>query len=423
MEFKFPANVKQMGDVDEEFKVYVEDYAYTYICQYAKTEAYSEKVAALLGKYIEADGERILMISGVIQGKFSENIGGGLIFTDETWQYIEVGKERYFKELEIVGWLHAKAGNGDKLLLEDIQFHEEYFEEKHKVLFVLDVLEKVETFFVWNVEENGLRELNGYFIYYDKNDGMQDYMLDNKLVKSRSYNYKEEEEDEEKEDVIVSYKKQERLRKEEQSQKKIVNMLVGSSAVIVSLCFVMGLLLMQNSKKIDSLEKQLVKVNENYKELSQWTVPVFASLEAQKESEENNIEKETSSEIKEEVTQASMEVEESTIQEMQTEEFEENSSEEKTTVAEEETEEVTQESTEAESELKSQTQEIEKITQITQNIQKEIPDTYIVQPGDTLSEISTYFYGTKKYVQAIMECNNIKNADKVYVGMTLKLPE
>ncbi len=108
---------------------------------------------------------------------------------------------------------------------------------------------------------------------------------------------------------------------------------------------------------------------------------------------------------------------------MQTEEFEENSSEEKTTVVEEETEEVTQESTEAEAELKSQTQEIEEITQITQNIQKEIPDTYIVQPGDTLSEISTYFYGTKKYVQAIMECNNIKNADKVYVGMTLKLPE
>jgi len=412
MEFKFPTNVKQIGDVDEEFKVYIEDYAYTYICQYAKAEAYNEKVAVLLGRYAEAEGKKIVMISGVIQGKFSENIGGSEFFTDESWEYIKSGKERYFKGLEIVGWLHAKAGNGDNLSLEDEQFHEEYFEEKQKILFIVDVVEKMEAIFAWGSEENTLKKLRGYFIYYDKNDNMQEYMLDNKLVKSRSYDYREEEK-EEKEDVIVSYKKHDKIRKDEQHQKKMFNMLVCSSAVIVSLCFMMGLLLMQNAQKITNLEQQLAKVNQNYKELSQVSVPVFAAQEDKKQ----------------EVTQASTQAATESWQELLTEASSENeklpqeSSTQQTAAAEAESEsqasEVIEE-TQQQAENETQPKESQEITQVNKEV---IPSVYVVQPGDTLSEISTYFYGTNKKVKAIMEYNNIKNADKVYAGMTLKLPE
>ena len=67
--FTFPTKVKQMGAVDHRRKIYVEDYVYTYLYQYGKSHSCTEKVAALVGRQIEIDGEEILMICGAIQGK------------------------------------------------------------------------------------------------------------------------------------------------------------------------------------------------------------------------------------------------------------------------------------------------------------------------------------------------------------------
>ena len=47
--FTFPSNVKQMGNIDKKLKIYIEDYAYTYLYQYAKTGGGSEKLAVLVG--------------------------------------------------------------------------------------------------------------------------------------------------------------------------------------------------------------------------------------------------------------------------------------------------------------------------------------------------------------------------------------
>ena len=62
--FTFPTKVKQMGAVDHRRKIYVEDYVYTYLYQYGKSHSCTEKVAALVGREIEIDGEEILMICG-----------------------------------------------------------------------------------------------------------------------------------------------------------------------------------------------------------------------------------------------------------------------------------------------------------------------------------------------------------------------
>jgi LysM repeat protein len=52
----------------------------------------------------------------------------------------------------------------------------------------------------------------------------------------------------------------------------------------------------------------------------------------------------------------------------------------------------------------------------------EIPDTYIVKDGDSLSKISKRIYGNINKVNKILEENNMENADKIYIGMILKIP-
>lgn len=48
--------------------------------------------------------------------------------------------------------------------------------------------------------------------------------------------------------------------------------------------------------------------------------------------------------------------------------------------------------------------------------------TYVVQPGDTLWEISNRFYGTGSYVERIMELNNITDPTSLESGTTIQLP-
>lgn len=52
-----------------------------------------------------------------------------------------------------------------------------------------------------------------------------------------------------------------------------------------------------------------------------------------------------------------------------------------------------------------------------------MPQTYTIQPGDSLSKISEKFYGNFSMVKAIADRNAIANPDLVYPGTVLVLPE
>ena len=44
------------------------------------------------------------------------------------------------------------------------------------------------------------------------------------------------------------------------------------------------------------------------------------------------------------------------------------------------------------------------------------------QKGDNLSKIARRYYGSDKYVRAIMKRNKLSNADNIELGTTLYLP-
>ena len=54
--------------------------------------------------------------------------------------------------------------------------------------------------------------------------------------------------------------------------------------------------------------------------------------------------------------------------------------------------------------------------------QQKRPATYILQKGQSLTDVSLMFYGTKDSVNAIIRNNNFRNPDNVFIGTEIKLP-
>ncbi|MBR6542655.1 MAG: hypothetical protein IKT73_05555, partial [Anaerotignum sp.] len=211
-DFETPARVKQMGSIENGLKIFVEDYVYTYLYQYGRSGGGKEKLAALIGRHYVVNGQETVVISGAIQGKETVQENGIEQFSENTWEYIGGQMQRYFKGMNIVGWVHCQPGFGAFLMAKDENFHKEYFKEKWQVLFVIDTVDKLDHFYVYNEEGTGLRQAKGYYVYYDKNREMQEYMLENSMIRPK--------EEVKEERVIVSEGMEERKERRKPTQEE-----------------------------------------------------------------------------------------------------------------------------------------------------------------------------------------------------------
>ena len=88
-EKKLPKNVRQIGEAGKGKKIYLEDYAVTYIHQ---TEA-----AVLLGETWEKDGSKYIFIHGAVQVDDPS-------FEGDVWGKVYREVREYFADSEILGW-------------------------------------------------------------------------------------------------------------------------------------------------------------------------------------------------------------------------------------------------------------------------------------------------------------------------------
>ncbi len=355
-----PSNIKQVGSLSGEKRVYVEDYAATYLQQYANADNRREKAAFLIGQEITVDGSKALFISGVVQGKYSVQKGGVVQLTEKSWQYAKKQTEIYFSGLNIVGWAYIQPGYEDSIKDGIRTYHEENADRGLDVMLLIDPEEKINSFFVYS--DGQFSALKGYIIYYEKNEGMHEYMLENKL-KPVNENYRlisdfeeptAEEMYEEAAKTTTSLRETRLKRREE---KKTAGLMSSLSFVMLMICFVMGAGLVQNDKRIKSLENNVAALKTEFA-AADGAQSVFAA-----ESLQNVV-------IPAETT-------------------------EQTTLTETTTEETT-------------------AVQMSK---------YTVEKGDTLSRISEKLYGTIGRIEEIMQLNDMEDADELAEGMQLVLPE
>lgn len=187
--FVYPSNRRQIGrPQDCETELFIEDYALSFAKGLAEKE-YSGCVAGVLvGEAVSGvDGERI-RIEGLVEAK-NVMVQDRICFTEENWAEIYRDIRDYFPKQQIVGWFLGGPG----FLLEDEErqkkIQTDNFGGGDKVLLKVDSIEREIGFL--SMRNGRLLPLSGYYVYYEKNEGMQNYMMRTKQQIPQIVEYKE----------------------------------------------------------------------------------------------------------------------------------------------------------------------------------------------------------------------------------------
>ena len=175
MERQFPKNVRQVGNVSDEPKIYVEDYVDTYLNQ-LKNQAGDCPVGAFLtGEISKKDGQECVYITGAVQLQEMTGKERGSEISEELYQKAKEESEEYFCEDKLVGWFLVTPGKPLEINSNIARMHEKYFPQKNSVLIMKDSFSDDEVYFAYKYYE--LMQLGGHYVFYEKNPHMQDYMF------------------------------------------------------------------------------------------------------------------------------------------------------------------------------------------------------------------------------------------------------
>ena len=409
-----PKNVRQIGEPEENRKIYIEDYVITYLKRFAKEEPLGSRIAVLLGDSERMGGIPYLFIRSAVALKELEYSEGGIPFTDEVWAEVYSAVKEYFPAQDILGWFLSVPGYPMELDPGLARIHVNCFGGVDKVLLAAEPTDGDEDFFAY---ENGrLTRQKGYYIFYEKNEAMQRFMID--TGDGESIDEKEQFEDR----AIKSFRAIVQEKKDISGQKRVMTFLYTASTFLVMVVLVIGITLINNYEKMEGLEMALSDISR--------------TLESQ-EAEEALAETEnvdagpTAAEptVAEPAVTEPTAAEPAAAEEQPAEEAEQEAAEKPEQEAAGETErEAAGESEQGSGEESGQEEpkaaEQEEPPQEAQEAAAEdtIPETYTVQKGDTLLGISRRIYGRDDQIDAICSLNGIDDSDRILAGQKLLLP-
>ncbi len=407
-DFKIPKNLRQIGNISGLSKViYVEDYVMSFIKQLSEREQNESKIAILLGKDVGNEGGNNIFINGAVEMS-NIDINESNTFTDESWTDVYVKIKEYFSNVEIVGW--ALIGLG--LVIESNSklndLHKENFKGSDKVVLKYDSMEKEESFYI--IEDNQFIKQKGYYIYYEKNVEMQNYMID--------YNSKNKEKvQEDYEDVAT---KKIRTVIEEKNNKKVekstARLTYAAGTLLAVIILMVATTMLRNYHQMKNLETALHSLTENIK---------MSESEVDNKQVQNNtdvVDNQTESPSETSVEQPSkagngQENSDDAV-DVETVPGKVSQTEEPTSGNQEETIEDEPEQT-APSQTDQTNEETEEVVSVVNEVKY-----YIVRPGDSLASICSALYNnaSQEKIDELLELNDIEDQDKIYAGQQLIVP-
>ena len=177
--FQLPRNVRQIGTTDQNYRVYMEDYVYTFLGRAAASGENKEEeerhLAVFMGETKWDAGTCCLFIRGAVLVSGGEISREHVEFTDAMWQQIHEDAEKYFEGEEIVGWFLGGRMQQMEVTEMILRIHLKHFGGE-KVLMLMDPVENEEAFF--HYENSFMVKQSGFYIYYEKNLQMQNYMIE-----------------------------------------------------------------------------------------------------------------------------------------------------------------------------------------------------------------------------------------------------
>ena len=386
-----PKNIKQIGDVSSDKKIYIEDYAFTYINSIAYNSPQEEQAGVLLGELAKEGNERCVFVKGVIKAALGDTSDTGIYFNENIWNKIYSDTEKYFPDLSVVGWFAVMPEVTDERMARLKKLHLDNFAGNMKTLYLVDTVEKEEHFYLY---ENGtLKRQKGYVCFYERNYEMQEYMLERSEKKSC--------EDASDDRVIRNIRNVIREKEELKEQRKSGSFMYGVSAFLVVVIIVIGINLMNNYEKMRRLNQSVDNLMNQLE----------GNERGGQDGDDNGVhDSEASGDISVDGNAIKVNRLSGDVYPL-----EENSTSDKTERETEPDNKAASETTQAISESETDAS--------VSSVKTDSYSMYTVKQGDTLMGICKRYYGTTTKYQEVMQYNGLDDSDMLYIGQQIKLPE
>lgn len=373
-EQQLPKNIRQIGSPAGHTKVYIEDYVITFLNSLSMDKNTYVRGAILFGEKKQIGNDLVIFIRGAIEGQNLELDLDETVFDDEVWREIYQQKERLFSGLDVIGWALLRMGFSVRLNDKIKKTHFENFPGEGKVLYMMDDLEGEDAFYVFRGED--LSRQNGYYIYYEKNPMMQNYLVERRQDIKEVQTYEKMMESRRDEKLIQQFR--EKISKKTKSNQRKGRIRNISTAAAVTIMMIMGGTMYYYSGQDQSI---------NFKEVVNGAVHTMGKGVSDQISTKSSTKSSTTS-VK--ITKTLDSATQTSI----------HKKEQKTT--------------------QPTIKQKQKTQKVSSGQYKSY--TYTVKSGETLVSISRKVYGTQKLVQRIKKANALSDENQIYPGQKLIIP-
>ena len=380
MERQLPKNVRQIGNVSDSSKIYIEDYVDTFFNQLCEKADQGMIGAFLVGEKVQEEEQDYIYVYGAIQMQELGVKGKDFVIEDSVWKKACETCKEYFGNAEILGWFITGGEQSLEVNHNITKLHQKYFSREKSIFVTKTGREKEEKFYIYKYRN--MMECGGHYVYYEKNIEMQNYMIASR--KRIGFTPSEIIDDR----AIKTFRSMIREKTEKTEQKNHSRLVYTLSTFLVLVILVIGVTMINNYDKMQHVQNQLAgnDVDEENHTDEDETIPTQGEIVEQQGNGMLSGTEDTESPNEMDDPQGEGDAEDP---------------EDNVPVIDDE------ENIETDSPDSSALPELE---------------TYVVKKGDTLETISRKIYGDVSRIAEICELNKLEDGNLIFIGQKLLLP-
>ena len=248
---KLPKNIRQIGERDKVLKLYLEDYVNTYLKRLQPLKGSDLRVGLLLGSREMREDVPFVFVDGALEMDSVTQEGEKVAFTEDAWKKAYQEVEQMFPKRTVQGWFLCGSPGCSLSPLNYWRQHSQYFTGKNQLMYLNAGLEGEEAVYI--TSSDGFYKLRGYSVYYERNQMMQDYMIQQK-DRGRA-------EDGVDDKAIQDFRrKMDERRYEITRHRNTVGLLSGLCSVLAITVLAGGVAMFNNYKKMHEMESVIASV-------------------------------------------------------------------------------------------------------------------------------------------------------------------
>lgn len=396
---KMPKNIRQVGKSNAVKKIYVEDYVMTFIKQLAGEDFSHCKVAVLVGHYVKQENTRCLFINGALEVE-NLNVVNEILFTNDIWTSIYENIKKHFIDAEIVGWFIGGPGYQMEDMDRIRKAHVDNFAGQDKTLLIYDNMEKEEAFLLY--ENNRLIKQEGYYIYYEKNEDMQNYMIEH----NKTDRVEEEYVDQVSKNIRTVIQNKQPV---PEDNKSVTRLMYAAGTLLAVIILLVGAAMLNNYDQMKNMQKALDSLSTSIQQGDSSNVDLNSVI---KPGNSTGIESVVdSSEGEDSDGQLDVNVIPGDLKPIDDKEKKSSGGEE-----------LAEDNEAQKKDDKDQNSSKNSAKEDSNTVSKKEVKYYTVVSGDSLAGISYKLYNTANKITTIKKLNNIEDEDMIYIGQKLIVP-